>query len=152
MLNHLISFERIIQCENVPSEYEDAHGKNQMEIDPNWPSSGNIEFQDMNYRHAQNFEPVLNKINLSIRSKEKLGIVGRTGSGKSSLIGSIFRLALVDGTIKIDGLDLGLIKVKDIRSRILFIPQDPTLFTGTIRRLYSQKYFIYKILISFFFS
>lgn len=137
IFEQMISLERVSQYMNYPSEETFENTANKLQNIPiNWPNAGKIEFHNLNYRHTVHSNPVLREIHLSIRSKEKVGIVGRTGAGKSSLIGSIFRLALVDGTIKIDGLDLGLIKVKDIRSRILFIPQDPCIFTGTIRRYY----------------
>lgn len=64
----------------------------------------------------------------------KLGIVGRTGAGKSSLIGALFRLACIEGEIIIDDIDTSILRLRDLRKRVAIIPQDPVLFSGTLRR------------------
>jgi ABC-type multidrug transport system fused ATPase/permease subunit len=78
---------------------------------------------------------VLRKISLDIVDKEKLGIVGRTGSGKSSIIQAVFRfIEICRGTIEIDGVDISKIGLSNLRSKIAIIPQDPILFSGSIRK------------------
>lgn len=75
----------------------------------------------------------MKNLNFVIRTKEKVGIVGRTGAGKSSLISALFRLAVVEGRIEIDGVDTGEIGLHDLRSKISIIPQEPFLFAGSLR-------------------
>ncbi|KAG5940992.1 hypothetical protein E4U53_007510 [Claviceps sorghi] len=99
-----------------------------------WPDKGNVEFVDYSTRYREDLDPVLKKINLKIQAKEKVGIVGRTGAGKSSLALAIFRaLEAETGRIVIDGVNIGEIGLRDLREKITIVPQDPTLFTGTIR-------------------
>ncbi|XP_053982537.1 ATP-binding cassette subfamily C member 4-like isoform X1 [Hylaeus volcanicus] len=100
----------------------------------NWPTEGLIVFKNVYLRYADDEPPVLKNLNLVIRSGEKVGIVGRTGAGKSSLISALFRLAKVEGSIEIDGIDTGSICLEDLRRHISIIPQDPVLFSGTLRR------------------
>lgn len=88
----------------------------------------------MFYRYFTDAEPVLRGLTFVVQSKEKIGIVGRTGAGKSSLIASLFRLACVDGDILIDDINTAQLDLKDLRSKIAIIPQDPVLFSGTLRR------------------
>ena len=100
----------------------------------NWPALGNVEFENYTTRYRAELEPVLRNISLKIRGKEKIGIVGRTGAGKSSLTLAIFRALEADkGKITIDGVDIGKIGLQDLRENITIVPQDPTLFQGTIR-------------------
>lgn len=99
-----------------------------------WPSDGKIEFRNVFYKYFSEAEPVLRDLSFVIKPKEKIGIVGRTGAGKSSLIGTIFRLACIEGQILIDDIDTASIRLKDLRKRIAIIPQDPVLFSGTLRR------------------
>lgn len=103
-------------------------------LDDNWPLKGSIAFHDVFYRYSAEAEPVLRGLSFAIKPKEKIGIVGRTGAGKSSLIGALFRLANVDGEISIDGIDTANIKLKELRRRITIIPQDPVLYSGTLRK------------------
>ncbi len=102
----------------------------------NWPSHGRIVFNNVCMSHSKdpNASLALNHISLTIEAGEKIGIVGRTGAGKSSFIQTLFRMGtLVDGDITIDNIDISTVGLDDIRRRISIIPQDPVLFTGTMR-------------------
>ena len=100
----------------------------------NWPAEGGVEFVDYSTRYRKELDPVLKKVNFKIQPREKVGIVGRTGAGKSSLTLAIFRALEADsGKILIDGLDISKIGLQDLREAITIVPQDPTLFTGTLR-------------------
>jgi ATP-binding cassette subfamily C (CFTR/MRP) protein 4 len=102
----------------------------------NWPSQGEIVFKNVSMAYLNEEYPslVLRNITLQVKGGEKIGIVGRTGAGKSSLIQILFRMGiLVNGQIEIDDIDIDKIGLDDLRSRISIIPQDPVLFTGTIR-------------------
>ncbi|KXS18959.1 hypothetical protein M427DRAFT_95715 [Gonapodya prolifera JEL478] len=100
----------------------------------NWPDKGEIRFQDLQMRYRPDLPTVLKKINLHIMPGEKVGFVGRTGAGKSSIMIALFRLSeKSSGSIVIDGIDISSIGLNDLRSRLAIIPQDPVLFSGTIR-------------------
>ena len=108
--------------------------KPEEEPKPDWPESGNINFDGYSTRYRDGLELVLKKISFEIRGGHRVGVVGRTGAGKSSLTLALFRLIEpVDGHIYIDGLDISQLGLYDLRSRITIIPQDPVLFTGTLR-------------------
>ncbi|KAI8814841.1 hypothetical protein BJ742DRAFT_766053 [Cladochytrium replicatum] len=99
-----------------------------------WPTEGKIEVTDLSVRYAPNTPLVLKNLNVSLRAHEKVGIVGRTGAGKSTLSLAFFRIIPFDqGTIHIDGLDISKLGLRDLRSRLTIIPQDPVLFAGTLR-------------------
>ena len=99
-----------------------------------WPSEGAVEFKDYTTRYRMDFEPVLRNINLNIKGGEKIGIVGRTGAGKSSMALALFRaLEAEKGSIIVDSVDIGAIGLQDLRESIVMVPQDPTLFSGTVR-------------------
>lgn len=102
--------------------------------DPSWPSKGSVEFIDYCTRYRSDFDFVLKHISLKVLSGEKVGVVGRTGAGKSSLALALFRaLEAEQGKILVDDVDIGHIGLQDLRENIVMVPQDPTLFTGTIR-------------------
>nr|WBG67118.1 ABCC3 protein [Mythimna separata] len=127
----LTSVERILQYTRIDTEQDLFEGK--ISMPPNWPSKGRIEFQNVSLRYAPNEAPVLKNLNFVVESGHKVGIVGRTGAGKSSLISALFRFAYLDGTISIDGLDASMISRQGLRSKISIIPQEPILFSATIR-------------------
>ncbi len=97
-------------------------------------SGGEIVFSNVHMRYRPGLPLVLKGISLHIRPGERIGIVGRTGAGKSSILSTLFRLVEVSGgSIAIDGVDIARIGLHDLRSRMAIIPQDPTLFRGTVR-------------------
>ncbi|GFR33503.1 hypothetical protein TNCT_7381, partial [Trichonephila clavata] len=99
-----------------------------------WPKKGYIIYQNVNLRYAPDEPPVLKNLNFEIYPEEKIGIVGRTGAGKSSMIATLFRMTEPEGEVKIDGICTKDIGLHDLRRKISIIPQDPVLFTGPIRR------------------
>ncbi|ODA84061.1 hypothetical protein RJ55_02579 [Drechmeria coniospora] len=99
-----------------------------------WPEKGEIVFEDVQMRYRENLPLVLRGFTVRVRGGERLGIVGRTGAGKSSIMSTLFRLVEISGgSIAIDGLDIATVGLHDLRSRLAIIPQDPTLFQGTVR-------------------
>ncbi|KKA26702.1 hypothetical protein TD95_003349 [Thielaviopsis punctulata] len=100
----------------------------------NWPSQGSVEFIDYTTRYREDLDPVLRGISFKISPLQKVGIVGRTGAGKSSLTLALFRaLEAETGKILVDGVDVSTIGLEDLRSNITIVPQEPTLFQGTLR-------------------
>ncbi|CAI9103408.1 OLC1v1001877C1 [Oldenlandia corymbosa var. corymbosa] len=130
--NKMISVERILQYSSIPSEAP-------LVIDDSkppeiWPETGTIRFTNLKIRYAEHLPSVLKNITCTFPGKKKVGVVGRTGSGKSTLIQAIFRIVEpTEGNILIDGVDITKIGLHDLRSRLSIIPQDPTLFEGTVR-------------------
>ncbi|KAJ3113711.1 hypothetical protein HDU96_003040 [Phlyctochytrium bullatum] len=101
---------------------------------PEWPEKGAVEFRDVVMSYAPGLPAVLKGVSFAIRAGEKVGIVGRTGSGKSSLVQALFRMVeLSGGEIIIDGVSTHTIGLKDLRSKLAIIPQDPILYSGTYR-------------------
>jgi len=99
-----------------------------------WPPKGSIEFEGYTTRYRSDLDPVLKNLSVKIEGEEKVGIVGRTGAGKSSLALALFRgLEADEGKIMVDGIDVSRIGLQDLREAITIVPQDPTLFTGTVR-------------------
>ena len=101
----------------------------------NWPSQGAISFDNVSFSYdPQNKLPnVLSELTFSIKAGEKVGIIGRTGAGKSSIIQTLFRMSEPEGKILIDNVDTKELSLHDLRSKIAIIPQEPIIFTGTIR-------------------
>lgn len=156
--NRMVSVERIKQFINIPSE---ASWRSK-EDSPDWPNHGDIEIKNLQVRYRSNTPLVLKGISLTINGGERIGVVGRTGCGKSTLIQVFFRLVEpYSGTIIIDGVDICKLGLHDLRSRFGIIPQEPVLFEGTVRsnidplELYSDdeiwKVRIYQLIIRNFF-
>ena len=130
--NQMMAVERILEYRDLEPEQKDDPSPN--EVEKSWPQHGAVEFKNVVYRYFEEAEPALRGVNFKVRPGEKIGIVGRTGAGKSSLIGAIYRMAELEGEIIIDGIDTGKISLEQLRSKISIIPQDPVLFSGTLRR------------------
>ncbi|PKA56340.1 ABC transporter C family member 9 [Apostasia shenzhenica] len=129
--NKMISVERILQYSRIPSEAPLIIEDNRPP--QNWPENGIICFQNLQVRYAEHLPSVLKDITCTITGRKKVGVVGRTGSGKSTLIQALFRIVEPrEGHIIIDGVDICKIGLHDLRSRLSIIPQDPTLFEGTV--------------------
>ncbi|XP_060851718.1 ATP-binding cassette sub-family C member 4-like isoform X2 [Rhopalosiphum padi] len=131
--NNMTSVERVLEYTNIPQESSIelcADKKPPLK----WPSNGQITFINFKLRYEPNSSCVINNLNLNIESMQKIGIVGRTGAGKSSLVGSLFRLAFHEGNIVIDGIEIHEIDLYELRSKLTVIPQQPVLFSGTIRK------------------
>uniref|UniRef100_A0ACD6A9R0 Uncharacterized protein n=1 Tax=Avena sativa TaxID=4498 RepID=A0ACD6A9R0_AVESA len=132
LANLIISVERLNQYMDIQSEAAEVVEENRPA--PDWPQDGNVELIDLKIRYRKDSPLVLRGITCRFEGGDKIGIVGRTGSGKTTLIGALFRLVEpAEGKIIIDSVDISKIGLHDLRSRLGIIPQDPTLFQGTIR-------------------
>ncbi|KAI8607183.1 P-loop containing nucleoside triphosphate hydrolase protein [Chytriomyces sp. MP71] len=124
--------ERVDEYSEIPQEAAAV-----VESNPppsNWPSKGALTVCNLEMRYASDLPPVLQNVSFALNGGEKLGIVGRTGAGKSSLSLALFRIVEASkGAIHIDGLDISKMGLHDLRSRMTIIPQDPVLFEGTVR-------------------
>ncbi|XP_020276191.1 LOW QUALITY PROTEIN: ABC transporter C family member 3-like [Asparagus officinalis] len=130
--NKVISVERILQYTSIASEPPLVIEQNRPSS--NWPSLGEVELHDLQVRYAPHMPFVLKGLTCTFAGGMKTGIVGRTGSGKSTLIQALFRIVdPTGGRILIDGIDITTIGLHDLRSRLSIIPQDPTMFEGTVR-------------------
>lgn len=127
----MISAFRCMVMTNVESE---AESDEVLPGRPEWPEQGEIEFSGVDLKYRDNLDIVLDDLSFKVQPKEKIGIVGRTGSGKSTICISISRIVEVcKGMITIDGQDISKLNLNYLRSRITVIPQDPILFKGTLR-------------------
>ncbi|KAL4237303.1 Multidrug resistance-associated protein 7 [Mactra antiquata] len=127
----MVSVERVQQyIEDVPNE----RAEGSLLPPPYWPIQGSIVFRHVKLKYRSNLADALDKVSFEVEPAEKIGIVGRTGSGKSSLFLALFRMVeIYKGSIFVDGIDLIHLDLKDIRSRFAIIPQDPFLFSGSVR-------------------
>lgn len=125
--NAMTAVERILEYADVDAEPK--VGK----VLSDWPSKGSICFNNVSLTYKSDGHMVLKDLNFQVPGGEKVGIVGRTGAGKSSIISTLFRLYNFEGQISIDGEDINGIALDCLRSRLSIIPQDPVLFSGSIR-------------------
>ncbi|XP_014219727.1 multidrug resistance-associated protein 4-like [Copidosoma floridanum] len=128
----MTSVERIFQFTDLEQEgpFESEPGQRPPK---EWPSEGRVEFKSLYLRYSDEGEPSLKNLNVLVTPGMKVGVVGRTGAGKSSLISALFRLAKIDGSLLIDGVDVKKIGLTDLRGKISIIPQEPVLFSATLR-------------------
>ncbi|XP_039495995.1 multidrug resistance-associated protein 1 isoform X4 [Drosophila santomea] len=130
---NIVSVERIKEYGETKQEapWELEQDKNKPK---NWPQEGRVEFQNFQVRYREGLDLVLRGVSFNIQGGEKVGIVGRTGAGKSSLTLALFRIIeAAGGRISIDGVDIASMGLHMLRSRLTIIPQDPVLFSGSLR-------------------
>lgn len=128
--NSLVSVDRVSEYAALPSEPQSLDNR----VPEHWPSAGAIRLHHLTAHYAENLPPVLKNISIEISGGKKIGITGRTGSGKSTLFLILTRLIPVaEGMIFIDGVDITTIPLKTLRNAVTVIPQDPILFSGTLR-------------------
>ncbi|KAL1937459.1 hypothetical protein VTO73DRAFT_13182 [Trametes versicolor] len=131
--NDFNSVERIVHYVRE-LEQEPAHLIADRKPPALWPAQGQIELKNVVLKYRPELPAVLKGLSMSVRPGEKVGIVGRTGAGKSSIMTTLYRLVeLSEGSIVIDGVDISTIGLKDLRDGLAIIPQDPLLFSGTLR-------------------
>ncbi|KAH0558860.1 hypothetical protein GP486_004505 [Trichoglossum hirsutum] len=123
-------------CERVIEYSKEIRIEDQSGLDAPaaWPQEGRLSVDDLVVGYAPDLPPVLKGLSFSVERNQRVGVVGRTGAGKSSLTLALFRfLEAREGSVYIDGLDISKLKLHDLRSRLAIIPQDPVLFSGTVR-------------------
>ncbi|KAI8935755.1 hypothetical protein NX059_007275 [Plenodomus lindquistii] len=129
--NNMNSTERI---HHYGTQLEEEAPLRLGDVRPTWPEHGEIVFDEVEMRYRDGLPLVLKGLSMHVRAGERIGVVGRTGAGKSSIMSALFRLQeLSSGAIIIDGVNISQIGLHDLRSKLAIIPQDPTLFKGTIR-------------------
>ena len=129
----MISTERILGYSNLEPEASLETLIPSNKPPPDWPREGKITMDCVAFQYSSELPLVLKNLNFMIKPAEKVGVVGRTGAGKSSLLSVLYRLAEPSGLITIDGVDITSIGLHDLRSKMSIIPQDPVLFSGTMR-------------------
>ena len=129
---NIVSVERVLEYARLPSEAPDRISKHRPKL--SWPAQGAVDFNNYSTRYRLGLDLVLKDINIHINPREKVGVVGRTGAGKSSLTLALFRIIEpAKGNISIDDLNTSTIGLLDLRGRLAIIPQDAALFEGTVR-------------------
>ncbi|KAB0804852.1 hypothetical protein PPYR_01822 [Photinus pyralis] len=128
----MTSVERVLEYTHLVPEPIFESEQNQ-KPPPTWPERGEVKFVDLSMSYFPEDPPTLKHLSFTIKPLEKVGIVGRTGAGKSSLISALFLLAPTEGAIVIDDVVIQDIGLQELRSKISIIPQEPVLFSGTMR-------------------
>ncbi|CAG2107663.1 unnamed protein product, partial [Medioppia subpectinata] len=137
--SQMTSVERIVEYSKLPQEAVETApmaspiGTGGCWPPSEWPQAGQIVMQNMSLYYEGSDKPVLRNLCCAIGAGEKVGIVGRTGAGKSSIIAALFRLAEPQGQVLVDGVDTKSVGLRELRRRISIIPQEPVVFTGTVR-------------------
>ncbi|KAG7261091.1 hypothetical protein CRUP_024784, partial [Coryphaenoides rupestris] len=131
IIPQMTSVERVAEYTELESE---APWETQKRPPTDWPSQGMVTFDGVNFSYSADGPLVLRNMNATFLPREKVGVVGRTGAGKSSLVSALFRLAEPQGRIYVDGVLTSEIGLHDLRQKMSIIPQDPVLFTGTMRK------------------
>jgi ABC-type multidrug transport system fused ATPase/permease subunit len=130
----MVSVERIKNYSEMKTEASLTTSVGMLAPSKEWPHAGEIVFRNVNLRYRAGLPRVLRNLTFTVKSREKIGVVGRTGAGKSSLVVALMRLVELDsGSIFIDDLDISTIGLHELRGKISIIPQDPVLFSGTVR-------------------
>ncbi|KAJ3652702.1 hypothetical protein Zmor_018644 [Zophobas morio] len=125
--NQMITVERVLEYTKQKQENKDGL------VMEHWPKECEIRFKDVSLSYKSDQDDVLKQLNFAIKNKQKVALVGRTGSGKTSLISALVRLYDFEGNIFIDNVDIKTLPVDFLRSKISVIPQEPTIFSGTLR-------------------
>ncbi|XP_070778984.1 multidrug resistance-associated protein 1 isoform X2 [Enoplosus armatus] len=129
---NIVAVEKVKEYSDTEKEAEWKHKSSS--LPPGWPTDGCIDFRDFGLCYRHDLDPAIHNITINIKGGEKVGIVGRTGAGKSSLTLGLFRIIeAAEGHIFIDGVDIAQLGLHELRSRITIIPQDPVLFSGSLR-------------------
>ncbi len=130
----LVSMERILEYAGSPQEAAWFCPETDDSLPDQWPSHGKVELLNHQLRYREGLDLVLKDITVTFEGGQKVGVCGRTGAGKSSLASGLFRLVEpAGGRVMIDGQDITKLGLQKLRSSLTIIPQDPVLFTGTIR-------------------
>lgn len=132
--NQMNSVERVLYYSEEIAQEAASHREDTAPA-PEWPARGGLEVQDLKMRYRKNTPLVIKGMSFSVGGGEKIGVVGRTGSGKSSLMLALFRIVeREEGKILLDGVDIGELGLSELRSQLSIIPQDPFMFSGTVRK------------------
>lgn len=123
----MCTVERLVEYTKCKGEKEEGSNLS------DWPSKGKIDYRDVTLRYSRNPEAMLKRISFTTSPAEKIGIIGRTGAGKSSIVYSLFRLYQADGAVLIDDVDTATVNLKHLRRNISIIPQEPVVFSGSLR-------------------
>jgi ABC-type multidrug transport system fused ATPase/permease subunit len=132
---NMVSAQRLVHIHNLPQEGPLEDRDAPVVPPPGWPGAGRVEFRNYMLQYRPELPPAMSDMSLVINPGEKVGIVGRTGAGKSSLIVALFRLCeAAAGKVLVDDVDISKVSLHTLRSRLCVIPQDPVLFRGTLRK------------------
>jgi len=132
----MVKAERCMKLTQIPQEkLQTASATDQiLQQRAMWPEHGQLQFKNVSLKYRPDTELVLHNLSFEVQKGHKIGVVGRTGAGKSTICLAISRIVeLTEGSIIVDDLDISEMSIETLRARITVIPQDPTMFTGTLR-------------------